>query len=101
MLNVIIFIFSAGNQDLNSLYRVRVGSSQRNTGGQLARITEVRQHPQFNPATYNFDVAVVRTCDCLDYSESFYRIDLVGAGTNILEGTVATLTGYGLLYVSI
>lgn len=40
-------------------------------------------------------------CDCLDYSPSFYRIDMVAAGQFIAEGTVSTLTGYGLLSVSI
>lgn len=77
-----------------------MGTSHRNQGGQLASIQGLAIHPQWDNATYNYDVAVLQMCDCFDYSPSFYRVDMVPANAFIPEGTIGTITGYGRLWVS-
>lgn len=88
------------SHDFKNVYRIRAGTSVRNQGGQLAYLDDVIKHPQWDPNTFNFDVAVVRMCNCLDYSPAFWRVDMVPNNAFIPEGTIGTLTGYGRLWVS-
>lgn len=66
----------------------------------MATIQDLRLHPQWDYSNYNYDVAVVRMCQCIDYSPSFYRVDMVPANAFVPEGTIGTLTGYGHVSVS-
>lgn len=78
---------------------IRAGTSFRNEGGKLGSIQDLVIHPQWDNTNYDFDVAVVKICNCFDYSPAFYRVDMVPANAFIPEGTIATLTGYGRLSV--
>lgn len=79
---------------------MRVGTSFRNTGGKLGALQDVILHPQWNPTTFDFDIAVVRICNCFDYTPAFYRVDMMPANAFLPEGTIGTVTGYGRLSVS-
>lgn len=79
---------------------MRVGTSFRNSGGKLGALNEIILHPRWDPSTFDFDIAVVRICNCFDYTPGFYRVDMMPANAFLPDGTIGTVTGYGWLSVS-
>lgn len=79
---------------------MRAGTNLRERGGVVLSLKAITRHPNFDADTFNFDVAVVKTCQCLDYSEQIYRVELPPPSLRLPENTIARLTGFGRIFVS-
>lgn len=95
---------------------VRAGSSIRNDGGVVTSVSELFQHPQYNPSTIDYDISVLVLATPLTFSNAIGRIALpllndplpVGEYpwrynsvltllTNLLVGQYSVITGWGAL----
>jgi secreted trypsin-like serine protease len=88
------FVGVPGGIPLSDL-RVVVGRTVlSSTQGQKRRAADISIHPNWNPATFSFDVAVVHLASPIT---GITPIQLVTPGVDALErpGTLATVTGWG------
>ncbi|GAB0100455.1 trypsin alpha-3 [Sergentomyia squamirostris] len=80
------------------VFHIRVGSTYINRDGLLATLIDVTLHPQFNPNTYNFDIAVIQICDCFDWTQQIQPITLPSTSMYTPEGTLGLVSGWGRLW---
>lgn len=76
---------------------MRAGSTLREKGGELADILSVCQHPDFSTTTVDYDLAVLILSRSLPPSDAIKTISYGPIDFDIAEGTMATITGWGLL----
>ncbi|MGD3108844.1 serine protease [Streptomyces sp. YGL11-2] len=74
---------------------VRAGSSNRGSGGQVVHVSRIARHPKYNPATIDYDVAVLVLDAPLVLGAAVRPIPLQEAGAEPASGTPATVTGWG------
>ena len=79
-----------------STLSVRVGSREKNEGGEIFQVALVRSHPKYNPYTYNYDFALLQ----LRYSINFdgvtkAPIELPELNEPIFKGMEVFVTGWG------
>jgi len=80
---------------------IRAGSSQTNSGGTFHPLGSIRIPPYFNQRTIDYDVAVISVLNPFTESSTTRRISLAPAGSIINQGESLTVTGWGVLSVSI
>lgn len=74
--------------------RVRVGSSTFASGGQLLEVVRIIAHPNYNPRTIDFDIAVIEVSPMtLDNTVGIVRLPNVGEAPS--QGTVVLASGWG------
>ncbi|KAF5284632.1 hypothetical protein FQR65_LT13463 [Abscondita terminalis] len=78
-----------------ALYKVRAATGTVNSGGLLFDVLEIRQHPQFNNVTYDFDVALLILKTALIFQPGIRAIPLQPKGVEIPDGTPCVVTGWG------
>jgi trypsin len=72
----------------------RAGSTSRTDGGQIYNAVQVFIHPDYNSATFDYDVAVVRTLERM-VGAHVSPIKLVNSNGVIPPSTLMTVTGWG------
>lgn len=72
---------------------VRVGSSFHNSGGIVAKVNRIHQHPQYDPYNIDYDIAVLELEEDLEFSDSVKPIPLVTSKP--ADGSLSTVTGWG------
>jgi hypothetical protein len=80
-----------------SQIRVRIGTVNRNSGGQRFDVAQVVRHPGYNPATMDNDIALLRLTAS---TGSLAKVDLatdLAEDTIASPGTLATVSGWGAL----
>ncbi|XP_034251635.1 mite allergen Der p 3-like [Thrips palmi] len=83
-------------KDRKVTYRVRVGSSQWASGGQLVDVTKIYVPSQYNKAAaYDYDVAVLRVSKDLVLGQAVKAVTLVPVGQKVVANTEITLIGWG------
>ncbi|XP_013113239.2 trypsin-like [Stomoxys calcitrans] len=76
-----------------SEFKVRLGSTQYNTGGELVEVKSFKSHERYNPKTMVNDVAVIKLARPVKESASIRYIKL--ADKTPATGTPAVVTGWG------
>ncbi|XP_028163849.1 trypsin-7-like [Ostrinia furnacalis] len=75
---------------------VRAGSDDSESGGKMSSTSVYRQHPQYNPATSDYDVAVVRLTRPLTLDGTTMKaVTLPEAGQEVPAGTELFVSGWG------
>ncbi|KAF5285467.1 hypothetical protein FQA39_LY16641 [Lamprigera yunnana] len=77
------------------LYKVRVASSTLNSGGLLYGVQTIKQHPQFNFSSYDYDVTVLILRNNLPFGPGVRAVPLHPAGQEIPDGYNCIVTGFG------
>ena len=77
--------------------RVRVGSNNRTTGGQLFQASAVRNHGSYNSNTLANDISTVQTSGTMTFNNAVRAITLA---TSNLGSSAAQVSGWGQTSVS-
>ena len=79
------------------IYRVsefiRAGSSNRESGGQVVKVTKQINHPKYNADTLSYDFALIVLAEDLVFNENVQSIDL--AREPVPDGTIFLTSGWG------
>lgn len=80
----------------NTVFQVRAGSTQRESGGQLIGSEQVISHPRFSLSTIENDICVIWLSSALNLSPAgVAAIALHDAGFDLVAGTMVTVSGWG------
>lgn len=82
-------------QNRPSSYQVRAGSNSQYTGGQVIQVSEIVNHPQYSPNTFNNDVAIVKLMNALTYNSYVQPVALADSNFFIPDGGYARIAGWG------
>lgn len=82
-----------------SAIRLRVGSTRRDSGGRIVRVSNVTVHAQYGQPRFDNDIAVLRLAQPLQLSANVRPIRLPAAGQAVPLVRL-TVTGWGLIAVS-
>jgi len=76
----------------------RAGSAASQTGGQLIGATAIINHPQYNSATLNNDVAVINLASSFTGAGgTIATIGIPAQGAGTAAGVISTVSGWGAL----
>lgn len=75
---------------------IRAGSSFHQSGGQVRNVERIIQHPNYNEATIDFDISILKLDQNLQIGESI-QIPLLNLLTPV-PGSISTVSGWGLLW---
>ncbi len=79
--------------------RIRAGSADQTTGGQLVQVSQIIRHPSYNPATLDNDIALVQLASPLTFNANVQAIAYATSSnlpaTALQPGNSAQLTGWG------
>ncbi|XP_031328604.1 trypsin alpha-4-like [Photinus pyralis] len=76
---------------------IRYGSSLKNEGGQIVAVSEINDHPSYDPTTQDYDISVLKVEKDFELSPKAQIIGLVSPNTQ--EGDRhAFVSGWGALY---
>lgn len=81
-------------------FRVRVGSTFANSGGVVHNVAQNILHPQYQAATTNNDIAVVRLASTIVHNNQARPASIAGANYNLADNQVVWATGWGDQWVS-
>lgn len=84
-------------------YRVRVGSTQWASGGQLVDVSSsnIFIHPEYNKAaSFDYDIAVLRVSKDLVFGQAVQAVTMVPVSKSVVANTEITLIGWGYTDVS-
>lgn len=81
-------------------FRIRAGSANSASGGQLTLVSQVIQHENYTDGRYDNDVALLILDNPLTLDISVDVIKLPVQDLTVLDGTDAEVSGWGLLAVS-
>lgn len=76
---------------------IRAGSSLYSSGGVTKNVSKIFVHPQYNPELIDYDIAVLKLNSPLILSGSIQPIALPESTTNYPTGSLAYISGWGLL----
>lgn len=91
-----IFIYS--NQ--NGVFAVRAGSNITKSGGQLRSVLMAQVHPYYNPITIDYDVAVLKLENALDFNSLVQPIALPPFGVEVDRNSPGIVSGWGMTQVN-
>ncbi|KAL5284403.1 alphaTry.2 family protein [Megaselia abdita] len=75
--------------------RVRLGSTNRFSGGIISEVFSIKEHEDYDFWTHQYDIAVITLSESVEYSESVQAIDFASVDPEI--GSSAVVTGWGTL----
>ncbi|XP_055530315.1 trypsin 3A1-like [Wyeomyia smithii] len=74
---------------------VRIGSSDRINGGLLVPVKRIIQHPQYNPASIDYDFALLELQKKLPFGRSSAPIQLPEQDEPVPDGALCRVSGWG------
>lgn len=83
-----------------SSWTIRAGSSYWAEGGEVIQLESVVRHEQYDPDTFDFDVAIVKLSSSVTFSDSVQRVLLAQSGSELAAGQDVQVSGWGRLTVS-
>ncbi|CAG9760557.1 unnamed protein product [Ceutorhynchus assimilis] len=78
-----------------SQVKIRAGSSDRTSGGQVVGVKSVNYLDDFNIDTYDFDIAVLELVTALVFGDEVAAINLPDSDYKVEQGEIAIATGWG------
>ncbi|CAH2215741.1 jg20674, partial [Pararge aegeria aegeria] len=87
----------------NAGYRVRVGSTNANSGGAVHNVQRHITHPNYVNSGGNLrsDIGIVRLASSIVFGGNVRAGSIAGANFNIADNTNVWALGWGLLSVSL
>lgn len=79
-----------------TLLSVRAGTSILGTGGQVVKVKQIHQHPQFSTVTIDYDLTVLELDSDLTVDNAT-PIPLINSDEHVWPGSNATVTGWGYI----
>ncbi|CAG4977672.1 unnamed protein product [Parnassius apollo] len=76
-------------------WRIRLGSSNANSGGQVYNTNQIISHPDYNSRTLDNDVAILRSSSAFLFSNSVSAASIAGSGYNLGDDQVVWAIGWG------
>ncbi|CAH0592707.1 unnamed protein product [Chrysodeixis includens] len=76
-------------------WRVRVGSTNANTGGTVLLVNTMIVHPNFDLDSLINDVAIMRTASSIAFNNAVRPASIAGANYNIADNTGLSAAGWG------
>uniref|UniRef100_A0A182M8Z6 trypsin n=1 Tax=Anopheles culicifacies TaxID=139723 RepID=A0A182M8Z6_9DIPT len=74
---------------------VRVGSSMHASGGKVARVANIVQHPKYDDSTTDFDYSLLELKDELKLSDDVKPVALPKQDEAVKDGTMTIVSGWG------
>lgn len=74
-------------------YSVRVGSTSRNSGGEVIQVKRIISHPKYNSRTIDYDYALLELASSINFDETRGPIKL--ATTEPKDNADAFVSGWG------
>nr|CAD7586358.1 unnamed protein product [Timema genevievae] len=74
---------------------VRVGTSQRGSGGSVHQVITAITHQNYNYTYLNYDIALLQVGESFERSDNVRSVDLPEQDEVIPAGTLAVVTGWG------
>lgn len=87
------------NANQLSSWSVRAGSSYWANGGQLVQLQYVVRHAQYNPNTYDFDIAIIKLASALTFNTAVQPVVLAQTDSVLSAGQSIQVSGWGRLTV--
>ncbi|KAG6458184.1 hypothetical protein O3G_MSEX010693 [Manduca sexta] len=81
--------------DTTNRWRVRVGSTNANSGGRVINSQRFIIHGSFNRQTLNNDIAIIRLAATISFSNTARAVGYSGANYNLRDGQVVWAAGWG------
>nr|AYV99632.1 venom polypeptide [Dolopus genitalis] len=78
-----------------SFIQVRVGTTYKEGNGQTVKAQAFIKHPNFNPKTLDYDIALLRVEKPLVFEDGVQPIKLPARGQKQPTGAMATISGWG------
>ncbi|KAJ8932959.1 hypothetical protein NQ314_014338 [Rhamnusium bicolor] len=78
---------------------VRAGSSTQGWGGQLVRVKEIHQHKYYSSSLIDYDISVLELASPISHINA-KAIPLASAETDIQEGSIGVISGWGTTHES-
>lgn len=92
------FILTAAHctDDLSAKYMtIRAGSDSKVDGGQIIQVEEIIQHPQYNGLIKDYDIAILKLAEPLEFGDKIKPISLQNSQAEVRAGTTAVISGWG------
>ncbi|XP_026739093.1 trypsin, alkaline C-like [Trichoplusia ni] len=83
------------HQDPPNRWRFRVGSTWANNGGIVHHINQIIIHPQFVRATFESDIAVLRSATNIVFNNAVAPASIAGSNYNLRDNQVVWAAGWG------
>ncbi|KAJ8976747.1 hypothetical protein NQ317_004299, partial [Molorchus minor] len=80
-----------------SQYSIRAGSDYVTTAGKRIKVCTITAHENFNEYTMDNDIAILKLCSPLTFTERILPIALPQYGEVVTEGTAAQVSGWGFV----
>ncbi|XP_067626013.1 trypsin-1 [Eurosta solidaginis] len=77
------------------MLKVRIGSSEASTGGQLGRVKEIIQHEKFNYSNVDFDFSLLHLVKEVQFAENKKAVKLPEIKDEFMDGDICYVTGWG------
>ncbi|XP_075975734.1 trypsin, alkaline A-like [Anticarsia gemmatalis] len=77
------------------MWRLRVGSDNANSGGQVVNVNHIRIHPSYDRRTIDSDVAIMRTPSNINFNNNVRAARIAGANYNLADNQVVWAAGWG------
>ncbi|XP_075975657.1 trypsin CFT-1-like [Anticarsia gemmatalis] len=81
-------------------WRIRVGSTWANSGGVVHNVGSIIIHPNYNGATIDSDVAILRSATTISHNTLVRPASIASASYILADNQVVWATGWGALYVN-
>ncbi|XP_063703812.1 trypsin 5G1-like [Culicoides brevitarsis] len=85
------------SQNSASNYQIRAGSTQKGSGGQLIRVSQIIVHPKYGYNGFDSDVALMKLSEPLRFSADVQPIRMAPAGYIVNDGDTLVVSGWGAL----
>lgn len=82
-----------------NVWSIRAGSSYWGNGGVVVNIASAVSHKDYNPNTYDFDIAILKLSTPLTFSPSIQPVVLAEASSTLAAGEMVQISGWGRLTV--
>ncbi|XP_026739079.1 LOW QUALITY PROTEIN: achelase-1-like [Trichoplusia ni] len=83
--------------DAPARWRIRVGSTNANSGGVVHNSQQIINHPNYNGNTFNNDVSIIRSSSTFSFNNNVRAASIAGSNYNLGNNQVVWATGWGTI----
>ncbi|KAH9644589.1 hypothetical protein HF086_009164 [Spodoptera exigua] len=76
-------------------WRIRVGSTWANTGGDVYFVIEIVVHDSYNPRTMDSDISIVRSLFAISFNDNVRAAPIAGSNYIVADNQAVWATGWG------
>ncbi|CAD0195006.1 unnamed protein product [Chrysodeixis includens] len=81
--------------DAAARWRVRVGSTNANSGGTVFNTQSIRNHPNYNSRTLDNDISIIRISGTFSFNNNVRAASIAGSNYNLGDNQVVWAAGWG------